>query len=446
MLWYQVGERPSVLLAHGDPTQAGSTPALTPIAAPRPPAGPAQTAVTCVRCGQAVRVEIAGAAAARRRVAVWQALMWIFSVALAAFLTYMVVGTFTRPRDERPSEALWFAYLPLFVGFVAVVSRFERADGVRLLDREGHELYPAPDAVPGGPPTGTQKLAAGLLVGAGLLLAGAGIAAIAHEVTSVDEVLCGERVMAPGTTCAADAAAAKLKVGKPYREVELEQIANRESLYNVAGAFVLVCGLGTAGVGGYRLRKMAGSTVAPPAPVPSGPRRGQDAVLRIDLTLAECGVGAVVPVTVDTAVACTSCGGTGGPCAPCAGDGRVRARRTIQARIPPGVAAGQRIRLAGQGEKGPAGGDFGDLYLEVAERPHPGFTRDGTDLRTGFGISRANAVHGGPITVSTLLDGEVPAVVAPNTAPGTVITLTGLGMPVLGTARRGDLHVHLNVY
>ncbi|MFC3964401.1 DnaJ C-terminal domain-containing protein [Nocardia jiangsuensis] len=79
-------------------------------------------------------------------------------------------------------------------------------------------------------------------------------------------------------------------------------------------------------------------------------------------------------------------------------------------------------------------------------RPHPGFTRDGADLRTGSGLSTANAAHGGPITVSTLLDGEVPAIIAPNTAPRIVITLAGLGMPVLGTAQRGNLYVRLHTY
>ena len=39
-----------------------------------------------------------------------------------------------------------------------------------------------------------------------------------------------------------------------------------------------------------------------------------------------------------------------------------------------------RIRLTGEGEVGPGGGPAGDLYVEVVERPHPVFTRDGDDL------------------------------------------------------------------
>ena len=81
---------------------------------------------------------------------------------------------------------------------------------------------------------------------------------------------------------------------------------------------------------------------------------------------------------------CPTCGGTGQvipePCPECAGDGRVRARRTIPVKMPAGVEDGMRIRLTGQGEVGPGGGPAGDLYVEIHERPHPVFTRDGEDL------------------------------------------------------------------
>src|SRR5690606_33356786 len=104
---------------------------------------------------------------------------------------------------------------------------------------------------------------------------------------------------------------------------------------------------------------------APPQPPPAqppvpgvAPQRGTDALVQVFLSLTECAQGAITTITVDTAVACDPCAstgllpGSGGTCTRCGGDGRVRHRRDITARIPAGVGAGTRIRLPGQGEAG----------------------------------------------------------------------------------------------
>ena len=76
---------------------------------------------------------------------------------------------------------------------------------------------------------------------------------------------------------------------------------------------------------------------------------------------------------------CPTCRGFGtvipDPCSECAGDGRVRARRAINVKIPAGVDTGNRIQLSGEGEVGPGGGPAGDLYVEIDVAPHPVFTR-----------------------------------------------------------------------
>ncbi len=60
---------------------------------------------------------------------------------------------------------------------------------------------------------------------------------------------------------------------------------------------------------------------------------------------------------------CPHCAGTGktvaNPCKDCRGEGRVEDERTLQVKIPAGVDSGDRIRLAGQGEAGPAGTEPG---------------------------------------------------------------------------------------
>ena len=87
---------------------------------------------------------------------------------------------------------------------------------------------------------------------------------------------------------------------------------------------------------------------------------------------------------VMTSRPCPGCGGFGTvirkPCPECDADGRVRTRRTIKVRIPAGVEDGTHIQLAGEGEIGPGGGPPGDLFLEIVQRPHPIFERQGDDL------------------------------------------------------------------
>ncbi|PRC51114.1 molecular chaperone DnaJ, partial [Mycobacterium sp. ITM-2017-0098] len=82
------------------------------------------------------------------------------------------------------------------------------------------------------------------------------------------------------------------------------------------------------------------------------------------------------------------------PCNRCSGDGRVRARREISVKIPAGVGDGMRVRLAAQGEVGPGGGPAGDLYVEVHEKPHPVFVRDGDDLHCTVSVPMVDAALG----------------------------------------------------
>ncbi|MFC7613674.1 molecular chaperone DnaJ [Actinokineospora soli] len=230
-----------------------------------------------------------------------------------------------------------------------------------------------------------------------------------------------------------------------------------------------------------------------------GPRSrvqpGSDALLRIELTLEECNTGVSRDITVDTAILCETCRGSGcaagtspitcdtcggrgevqsvqrsflgqvvtaracpvcrgygevipEPCGTCIGEGRVRSRRTITAKIPPGVADGMRVRLSGQGEVGPGGGPAGDLYVEVQELPHHTFERAGADLHCTLRVPMTTAALGAVLKLETL-DGQVELEVTPGTQAGAELVMTGRGLPRLrSTGRvdgRGDLHVHIEV-
>jgi molecular chaperone DnaJ len=230
-----------------------------------------------------------------------------------------------------------------------------------------------------------------------------------------------------------------------------------------------------------------------------GPRSrvqpGADALIRMQLTLAECATGIQRDLAVDTAVVCSECTGSGcaagtsptmcdicngrgevqsvqrsflgqvvtsrpcptcrgfgeiipDPCRMCGGDGRVRSRRNVGVRIPAGVADGMRVRLAGQGEVGSGGGPAGDLYVEVEEEPHEMFTRDGADLHCTVQLPMTAAALGTTLPLPTL-EGIEELHIEPGTQAGTVRTLRGKGMPRLRSTGRvdghGDLMVHVDV-
>jgi molecular chaperone DnaJ len=143
-------------------------------------------------------------------------------------------------------------------------------------------------------------------------------------------------------------------------------------------------------------------------------------------------------VTVQT---CPDCGGRGQvidrPCPTCRGSGRVRRRRTLRVHVPAGVDDGARLRLAGEGESGHAGGPPGDVYVLVHVRPHPRFRREGEDVVSDLKLSVTQAALGCTLEVDTL-DGKVEVAVPEGTQPGTVLRLRGHGIPHLQGRGRGD--------
>jgi molecular chaperone DnaJ len=220
-------------------------------------------------------------------------------------------------------------------------------------------------------------------------------------------------------------------------------------------------------------------------------RRGQDALIRLDLDLAQAVFGAERELTVDTAVECGTCHGNGAqpgtgtrtcdvcggrgevqqvqrsflgqvmtsrpctacqgygtvianPCFECSGDGRVRTRRTIKIRVPAGVDSGTRIQLAGEGEVGAGAGPAGDLYVEVVVAAHETFQRRGDDLHCSFELPMTSAALGTTVKLDTF-DGMTDLEIKPGTQSGDVITLRGKGVTHLRGTGRGDLIVHASV-
>ncbi|MEE1941761.1 molecular chaperone DnaJ [Streptomyces sp. TRM 70361] len=217
------------------------------------------------------------------------------------------------------------------------------------------------------------------------------------------------------------------------------------------------------------------------------PRRGQDIESEVTLSFTEAVHGATVPLRMSSSAACKACSGTGDkhgtprvcptcvgtgqvsrgggggfsltdpcvdckgrgliaqdPCEVCKGSGRATSSRTMQVRIPAGVADGQRIRLRGKGAPGERGGPNGDLYVVVHVEPHPVFGRRGDNLTVTVPVTFPEAALGGEIKVPTLGGPPVTLRLPAGTPGGRTMRARGKGA-VRKDGTRGDLLVTIEV-
>jgi len=216
-------------------------------------------------------------------------------------------------------------------------------------------------------------------------------------------------------------------------------------------------------------------------------RKGRDVFCQVHLSLVEAARGATKTVEFDRHETCGECDGSGArkgtapqPCDYCGGRGQViqsagvfRLQTTCPAcrgagsvvkercpacggegmteehvsrkvTIPAGVDRDVRVRLAGEGEPGAAGGPPGDCYCVIEIEDHPFLARDGKDLHCEVPVSFTQAALGATVDVPTL-DGPKPLEITRGTQPGDVIRVRGLGMPEVRGRGVGDLHVHVHV-
>jgi molecular chaperone DnaJ len=129
---------------------------------------------------------------------------------------------------------------------------------------------------------------------------------------------------------------------------------------------------------------------------------------------------------------CQECRGRGlvvdDPCPSCSGSGRAMSSRTIQTRIPAGVADGQRIKIPGKGAPGERGGPSGDLYVRVHVKPHPVFGRSGDNLTVTVPATFAELALGAEVKVPAHRGAPVTVRIPPGTANGSKFRVSGKGV------------------
>ena len=117
----------------------------------------------------------------------------------------------------------------------------------------------------------------------------------------------------------------------------------------------------------------------------------------------------------------------------------------LAVKVPAGATEGTKLRLAGKGEPGPAGGAPGDLYITVHLMPHPVFRTEQNDLYFEREIRFSEALLGTTLEVPTLVDGPRRVRVPACATSGTRIRLPGMGLPRTGGGERGDAYLVLRI-
>ncbi|MCC4601343.1 molecular chaperone DnaJ [Xanthomonas melonis] len=265
---------------------------------------------------------------------------------------------------------------------------------------------------------------------------------------------------------------------------------NKRRAYDAHGHAAFEHGMGGGGAGGPDMGDIFGdifgNIFGGGAAGPRAARRGADVGYVLELDLEEAVAGLERRIEIPTLVECAPCHGSGSedgkvetcgtchgrgqvriqrgifamqqscphcdgrgtliqnPCKTCRGAGRVEENKVLSIKVPAGVDTGDRIRLAGEGEAGPAGTPPGDLYVEVRVREHAIFQRDGDDLHCEVPIRISQAALGDTVRVATL-GGEAEIRIPAETQTGKLFRLRGKGVRSVRSRSEGDLYCRVVV-
>ena len=218
------------------------------------------------------------------------------------------------------------------------------------------------------------------------------------------------------------------------------------------------------------------------------PRKGDDTLVRVNLTFEEAVFGCKKELKLDLDEECTNCNGKGGfdektcstcngtgrvvtqsqsifgviqqqttcpdcggtgktferVCSDCRGTGHVVKNKTIEVDIPAGVDDGSELRISGKGSKGYNGGPNGDIYIQFKVKEHQIYQREGDDIYLDLPITITEAVLGCKKEIPTLY-GNLVIEIDSGTQGGTKLRVRGKGVENVRTGKKGDMYVIVNV-
>lgn len=219
------------------------------------------------------------------------------------------------------------------------------------------------------------------------------------------------------------------------------------------------------------------------------PTRGNDILMRMNLTFDEAIYGCEKKFNLDVVEECDECHGQGGfdkeechtchgkgtvttqqqtilgafmskttcpdcegrgktfkrKCSECNGKGRVKKNKKITINIPAGINTGDRQRISGKGNPGTNGGENGDLYIEYIVDEHEYFIREDDDIYLEVPLTLTEAILGCKKEIPTLYD-NVKINISAGTNSGDKQRIKGKGVDNEYRRRKGDMYIIFKVY
>ena len=191
------------------------------------------------------------------------------------------------------------------------------------------------------------------------------------------------------------------------------------------------------------------------------PQRAPDLNAEVEVSLDDAVHGSRRRLELNAEDDCPVCGGSGlvmreegvkgkrvirsaESCEGCGGRGTIIGRRALEVTIPAGVTEGTRIRLKGQGGKGPTPALSGDLFLTVKLQPNRVFTVAGRDVRCELPVWDYEAALGAEVTAPSL-NGKISLKIPASSQSGRVLRLKGRGIPGRAGEPAGDMLYEIKV-
>lgn len=147
---------------------------------------------------------------------------------------------------------------------------------------------------------------------------------------------------------------------------------------------------------------------------------------------------------------CYACQGIGklpkSQCKSCRGEGLIRKPDQVEIKIPKGSVSGITFRVPQKGDHAKAPSDPGDLVVNVYDKKHEFYRRDGFNLICDVDLTFPEACLGKEITIPNLVSGGDYKITIPGgTTPGKIFRLGGKGVPEFNSNYRGDILVKMGI-